>query len=1271
MLSTSAVKGDESRVQFPEELPITQRVRDLARAIQENQVVIVAGETGSGKTTQLPKICLAMGRGLKGRIGVTQPRRIAATSVAARVASELQVNLGEEVGYQIRFTQRTSRTTYVKFMTDGVLLAEIAGDRLLRAYDTIIVDEAHERSLNIDFLLGYLKRILPERPDLRVIVSSATLEIERFAAFFGGAPVVSVSGRTYPVEVSYRPPTADESDLAETVANTVEEVIAAKGALPIIPSHEAGQHVARFDSRGDILVFLPGEREIRETANALADHALPHTVVLPLYGRLSQSEQARVFVPLSQRRVILATNVAETSLTIPGIAVVIDAGTARINRYDARSGVTQLHIEPISRASADQRRGRAGRTRPGVAIRLYEQSDYEARAPHTDPELLRVGLAGVILNMTALELGDVREFAFLDPPLKRSIDEGYRVLGELGALTKDGELTDIGRKLARLPVDPRIGRMVLGGEAEGALAEVLVIAAALGVADPRERPLGKERQADQAHRAFSDEKSDFLGLIKLWRFYRDATRDKSQAAARRLAKDHFLSYMRMREWIDIHDQLASILRELGLTPNSTRASDDAVHRALLPGLLTRVGMYHPDTRSYIGARQTRFVVHPSSALSKKPQPWIVAAELVETSQLFARTVAAIDPEWLEAIAGPLCKRSYGEPHFVERAAEVMAKEHVTLYGLPIVRERRVRFAPIDPVGARRTFLVEGLARGAYLPKQPAPYAAHNAAILEEVRQLRARARQGDPLTDEDALVEFFEARIPDNVVSGKTFEAFRAETEAAEPRRLYLTVDDLLRGEGASISLERFPEALAFRDTPLRISYKFEPSEDDDGATITLPVALLPQLEPGLFDWTIPGWHKEKVGQAIYGLAKSTQRLLASALGPGGRDGRGDSLTDLVELVAETLAPRAFTEPFFGALSRALFEATGVRVPASSFRVEELPPYLGWTFHVVQGTETLGRGRDLADLLNRFEGKGRAAFEARARHPLEQANLTRMPATPLPEHTVLRVDDIPIRAYFAVSESQAGGVAVELVASPELARARTLAGLRRLFLSSMSTTLASLEKQVSSRVASSSLPGGGGALKKQLAQRAVDEAFGLVESLPRSKAAFDDRFTAGRARLDAVLAELGRLAGDVVVEHEAVRAMLSAMTGKPGVHRGAIEDIRSQLDWLVPPDFAARMPRLRMRALPVYLRGIRVRLERLPNGPQKDQQKAETVRPFWRDFLLERERMLDKGISAEELESFHWLVEELRLAVFAPEIGPTIPCSPKRLSEAWALLVER
>jgi len=855
---TTSAERARAPIRFPPELPISACVAAISAALEEHQVLIVAGATGSGKTTQLPKIALALGRGTDGLIGVTQPRRIAATSVAARVASELDCTLGNEVGYQIRFEDRTEPGTYVKFMTDGILLAEIQGDELLRRYDTLIIDEAHERSLTIDFILGWLKRILPRRPDLKVIVSSATIETERFSQFFDGAPVMQVEGRTFPVEVLYEPPDP-ELDLAEATASAVA-------------------NVCSLDPRGDVLVFLPGEREIRETEQELGRKQLRHTQVLPLYSRLSAAEQARVFAENPGRKVILATNVSETSITLPGIVYVIDTGTARLSRYEPRTGTTRLQVEGISQASADQRKGRCGRVRDGICVRLYDEQSFAARPEYTDPEIKRTGLAGVILRMKSLRLGDVEDFPFLDAPNASAIAEGYRVLEELGALDEERNLTPLGKQLARFPLDPRIGRMILAGAEQRCLPEVLVIAAALNVQDVRERPRAAEQKADDAQRRFRDERSDFAGLLKLWSFVREA-QARGTSQLRRTCKENFLSFLRVREWMEVHRQLEDTVRELRIGPPraargdkiSKDQQDSDLHLALLSGLLSRIGQYSPEQRNYVGAKQTRFVIHPSSALAKKPPAWVMAFELVQTSQLFARTVAKIEPEWLSKVGQHLLKRSYSDPHWSEKSARASVKEQATLFGFPVVRGQSVDYATIAPGRARLIFIEHALVRGEYT--SPGTFQRKNSELMAEVARLRDKARKSDMLADEDALLSFFDQRVPASVVNGKTFETWREAAERKTPDLLLLSLDDVLSSDEA-LSPADYPDAVTLHGASVPLSYRFDPSTDDDGITFEVPLALVPQLHPGELEWTIPAWRLQKVAALLEGLPKPLRREL-------------------------------------------------------------------------------------------------------------------------------------------------------------------------------------------------------------------------------------------------------------------------------------------------------------------------------------------------------------------------------------------------------------
>ncbi len=878
------------RPTYPEELPVVARREEIARAIADHQVVIICGETGSGKTTQLPKICLDLKRGVSGLIGHTQPRRLAARTVASRVAAELNTPLGRAVGYKIRFTDKVSQDTYIKVMTDGILLAETQGDRQLSAYDTIIIDEAHERSLNIDFLLGYLKRLLPRRPDLKLIVTSATIDAGRFAEHFAKdgkpAPVIEVSGRLYPVEVRYRPPKLDEDEEEEPGQAIVDAV----------------DELARERAGGDILIFLPGEREIRETAETLRKHHPKGAEILPLYARLSFEEQERVFKSSQGRRVVLATNVAETSLTVPGIRYVIDTGLARVNRYSYRNKVEQLQIENISRASANQRAGRCGRVAAGVCIRLYSEDDYRARPEFTDPEILRCSLAAAILRMKALKIGNVEDFPFLEAPSPRMIADGYQLLAELGAVNERNELTEIGWRLAKFPIDPRIARMVIAAQQEHCVSEILIIAAALEIQDPRDRPYERAAAADQAHSKFNDERSDFIAFIKLWAWFEEALKHKkSNRKFTEELHDNFLSPRRMREWRDVHGQLHALLGELGIACNETPATYEQIHRALLAGLLGNLGFKTEEGDTYLGGRGVKFAIFPGSGLKKAKPKWVVAAELTETARLYARCVAKIEPEWVEGVAGHLVKRHYFDPHWEAKRGMVNAWERVTLYGLTLVSRRRVHYGPHNPAEAREVFIRQGLATGEIETK--GPFLDHNKRLIAEIRELEHKARRPDVLVDEAALVAFYDALIPAGMHNTAAFEAWRKQTEATQPKLLYMTREYLMRHAASDVSEAQFPGRVSVGDVYLKLAYRFEPTHPLDGVTISVPLALLNQLDAARFEWLVPGMIREKVAAYLKGLPKQLRRHFVPV---------PDSVTEfLEEQDKETPTPNLSTDNAF------------------------------------------------------------------------------------------------------------------------------------------------------------------------------------------------------------------------------------------------------------------------------------------------------------------------------------------------------------------------
>ncbi|HVJ91690.1 MAG TPA: ATP-dependent RNA helicase HrpA [Labilithrix sp.] len=1237
-----------SPIEFPPGLPISDRVGDIATAIDQHQVVIVAGATGSGKTTQLPKICLAMGRGLEQIIGVTQPRRIAATSVAARVATELGSPLGTDVGYQIRFEDRTSPSTYVKFMTDGILLAEIQGDPLLRRYDTLIIDEAHERSLTIDFLLGWVKRILLQRPDLKVIVSSATLETERFSAFFGGAPVIQVEGRTFPVEVLYEPP-AEDADLPDAVADAVA-------------------NVTSLDPRGDILVFLPGERVLCLADLALAARNLRHTVVQPLYARLSAGEQAKVFSTIPQRRVILATNVAETSVTIVGIVYVIDTGVARLSRYDPRSGTTRLQIEGISQASADQRKGRCGRVREGICVRLFDEQSFAARPAYTDPEIKRTGLAGVILRMKSLGLGEVEDFPFLDPPHAKSIAEGYRVLEELGAIDGRRELTPLGRRLARFPVDPRVGRMILAGAELGSLREVLVVAAALNVQDVRERPRERQQQADDLHRRFRDERSDFVGLLRLWEFVREAEK-KGSSHLRRVCKDNFLSYLRVREWREIHRQLEEIVRELRVDERSRapkagggpaasepskRPSDDAdnLHRALVTGLLSKIGKWNPEQRIYMGARQTRFAIHPSSALAKKPPAWIMAFELVETSQLFARMAAKIEPEQILEAGEHLLKKSYSDPHWSEKSARASVKEHATLFGLSVSRDRSVDYATVAPAQARRMFLEHALVRGEYSSR--GSFQKKNQELLAEVARLRDKARRSDMLADTDALLAFFDKRVPEDIVNGKMFEVWRQEAEKVDPNVLVLSMADVLAAD-QGLSPEDFPDTLKLHGVTVPVAYRFDPSAEDDGITITVPLVLLPQLEAGELDWIIPGWHRDKVAALLYELPKAMRREL------------GD-IPELARKIAPKLTP--FEGAMIPALARAVAEETSAKIPEDAFRPDAVAAYLRLSCRVVDGSgKVVAEGRDVDDILRRFGARARAVIEDVApSSKWERKGLSSWDFGELPTFVMQRVGKVDVRLYPALVDKTTS-VDLVLLESARAAETATRAGLRRLLLLAVKSTVSAISPRLPGPFArASGAPFARAeteAFRAMLLLRIAELAFGLDDDLPlpRTKAAFDQLVAQGRGRVDASARVFMDLIKPIATELDKTLLALRNASRHPS-GRNAIVDIYAQLDHLFPANLIAWVPFGRLEHFPRYLRAAQARLQRAISDPRKDSDKLAPFAPLWASFLAKRPNVRDQDAASE----LRWAFEELRVAIFAPELKTPIPVSVAKLSAALGAL---
>ena len=1296
------------QITFPEALPVSARKDEIAAAIAANPVVIVCGETGSGKTTQLPKICLALGRGVQGLIGHTQPRRLAARSVARRVAEELDTRIGEGVGVKVRFQDRTAPDSLIKLMTDGILLAESQHDPLLKAYDTIIIDEAHERSLNIDFLLGYLKRLLLKRKDLKVIITSATIDAERFSQHFAmdgkPAPVIEVSGRLYPVEVRWRPmedPRAKVGDEkmgaahGRTDRRARQEREADEDRLYEAIS-DAIDELARCGS-GDVLVFLPGEREIRDAAEVLRKQHPPHTEILPLYSRLSAEEQDRVFRGHSGRRVVLATNVAETSLTVPGIRYVVDAGLARVKRYSYRSKVEQLQIENISRAAARQRAGRCGRVADGICIRLYDEQDFEARSEFTDPEILRSSLANVILRMLDLKLGDVTQFPFIEPPPEKAIRDGLLLLQELGAVDERQQLTRLGRDLARLPLDPRLGRMVLAARDNHCLTEMTVIASALGAQDPRQRPPEQQQTADEAHRRMMfgpDEQSEFTAWLKLWAWYDEAMKHNSSRKLTQLCQKNFLSILRLREWRDIHGQLHTLAGELGWKFNTTPATYEQIHRTLLTGLLGNIGCKSEEKGDYLGARGIRFVVHPGSYLQKKAGKWIVAAELAETSRLFARCVARVNPEWIEQIGEHLIKRSYSEPHWEKKAMQVVAFERTTLYGLTLQAKRRVHFGPLDPAASREIFIREGLVAGEIDPAWISrwPFYRHNQKLIEEIEQLEHKQRRQDVLVD-DALIEaFYDARIPADIVNGTGFDAWRREAEKASPKLLYLDRDDLMRHEAGGVTTDNFPPEIEISGARYDLSYHFAPGASDDGVTLTLPLAYLNRLSPEACEWLVPGLLRDKVLQLLKNLPQRYRSKLVPL--PAFADAFIAAQADKRDPMKQGLLAALMHYILF---ERGL-NARGWTLTPDAFAPESLPQHLHMNFRLVDADgRQHDQSRSLSDLRARWAQEARQAFSESAQAAVEavQGQAVR-PATEsdvppsltaqtvgmtawsfgeLPELMELNVDGQTLFGYPALQDD-GDSVSIRVFDSPDAAQMVHRQGLLRLFAIALQEPWKGFEKQLRKDIELGMryMPLGDAAdLAQQILWVALQQAClpEAVQDWPRNADAFAEAARRGRERLGLLIQELSRLVRQILDEWTAVRKRLPTAKIWPA----AVADIEAHLARLITPYFVREIERVHLQHLPRYLKAHQVRLDRLKGGGTpaltRDQTALAEWNHLWQSYERRARELAKSGVQDERLNQFRWQLEELRVSLFAQELKTPLPVSVKRLEKAWQQLSQR
>ena len=1232
---------------FKADLPVIERRDDIAKAIQAHQVIILSGETGSGKTTQLPKICLELGRGVNGLIGHTQPRRIAARTVASRIAEELNSELGDIVGYKVRFhDQVKADKSYIKLMTDGILLAETQNDKFLNQYDTIIIDEAHERSLNIDFLLGYLKQLLPKRPDLKVIITSATIDTQRFSSHFNNAPVIEVSGRTFPVEVRYRPPMGEDEEQRDY--DMIRGIV------------EATDELCR-EGQGDILVFLSGERDIRDVSEALRKHHPPQTEVLPLFARQSAAEQNRVFKMGVHRRIVLATNVAETSLTVPGIRYVVDPGYARISRYSVRNKVQRLPIEKISQSSANQRSGRCGRVAAGVAIRLYDEDDFNNRSDFTDPEVLRTNLASVILQMAALRLGDPAQFPFINPPPQKVINDGFRLLEELGAVNKQHRLTTLGQQLAKLPIDPRIARMVLAADKLACLTEVLVIASALSIQDPRERPMDKQQAADQAHSQFKDERSDFLAYLKLWAHHHDQKKHLSQNKLRKYCKENFLSFLRLREWHDIHQQLHVQVTQMGFKPNSQVADYQSIHQALLSGLLSNIAV-KTDKSEYTGTRNLKLHIFPGSTLHKKGPKWIMAAELVETGRLYARIVAKIEPEWIEVIAGDLVRKQYSDPHWEKKPAQVVAFEQVSLYSLPIVARRRVHFGTIDPTLSNEIFIRDALVQGDWHCR--AAFFKHNLALIESIELLEQKSRRRDVLVDDDVLFEFYKQKIPTHIVNGAGFEKWLKQAEKDQEKLLFLSRDDLMQHQAEHITSDSFPDQILVNRVPLSLEYHFEPGKTQDGITQTIPLSLLNQTNPERYQWLVPGLLRDKVIFLIKSLPKSQRRHFIPV--PNYAD---NCLKNMLPDDGDLLA----------ALSKQLYRLTGVEIANSDWQTADLPNYLQMNFKLVDDKGALlEQSRDLQYLKQHWAQQAAESFQSIPDSEFEQQGLTSWSFGDLPTQITLQQNKLEITAYPALID-QGSHVDLTLLDTAKQAKQQTHLGLRRLFMLALADNIKYLHKNLPNiqqmcmhYVSVPANPFNDTTpiqtaqqtpceqLKMDLIHLAFDRCFLNDQAAITTRPAFEQRLQAKRSELINVANLLAQQLAKPLAEYHAIAKRLSSKL--PLTALNAVKDIQSQLAYLIYQGFAHHTPDGALRRLPHYFQAIGQRLDKLVSDPVRDKQWMAEVQPHWQRYLAHANNQ-----SSEALQHYRWMIEEFRISLFAQDIKTAFPISAKRLEKQWAL----
>ncbi len=1274
-------------VSFPEELPVSARREEIAAALQANQVIIVSGETGSGKTTQLPKICLSLGRGERGLIGHTQPRRIAATATAKRIAQELGSAPGMHVGYKIRFNDVLSDGAWVKLMTDGILLAETQSDPLLRNYDTLIIDEAHERSLNIDFLLGYLKQLLPKRPDLKVIITSATIDADRFSRHFEikgrPAPVIEVSGRLYPVEIRYRPV---ESELTQKNSNAVTTGAIKQAAAPTTSAARGKQQRDLMDAivdavdelvlngPGDILIFLPGEREIRDAAEALRKHHPPHVEILPLFARLSAQEQERVFKTSNARRLVLATNVAETSLTVPGIRFVVDAGTARVKRYSYRNKVEQLQIEAIAQSAANQRAGRCGRVAAGVCIRLYDEHDYLQRPKFTDPEILRSSLAAVILKMKSLKLGDVEQFPFIEPPLGRAIADGYQLLQELGAVDESRELTTLGRQLAKLPLDPRVGRMMLAGRDHDCLSEMLIVAAALSVQDPRDRPAEAQAAADNAHKKFTDEKSEFLSYLKMWKWFEEAIdQKKSNRQLQEQCRENFLSQMRLREWRDVHSQLFTLVREQGWRMNEAAATYEQLHLALLTGLLGNVGYKSDDEPLYLGARGIRFHLWPGSSLSKKAGRWVVAGELVETSRLFARTIANVQPEWLERVGGHLLKKSWGDPRWEKKSGQVSAYERATLYGLVVYSQRRTDYGKIQPAEAREIFIRSALVQGDFETR--APFFTHNQKLIREIENLEHKSRRLDVLVDEELIAAFYDKLLPESIHNTVDFEQWLRKASKDDPKLLYLSRDDLMRHEAAGVTTDLFPKVMRTAGIEMSLTYHFEPGAVRDGVTLTVPLYSLNQVSLARCEWLVPGMLKEKTHLLLKSLPQKLRRHCVPL--PDYAAGFCDRVHEVKKFGQGSLVEAIITD---------VRSQTTVVIKTSDFKLETLPAHHFMNFKIIdEHGRHLDMGRNLSALQAELGTQAREQFQKIAEQavPVESAVGTNVTVNSKPTQsrsaagpanfqqlTTWSFDALPELLEIQQGKQTLIGFPalvdrithcdLEVFDDPNEAATVHKNGLQRLFSLQLKEQLKYLEKNVAGlqQMGMQFMAlGSQEELRDQIIQAGLTRAC-LQLPLPTNANEFNQRRDEGKARLNLLVNEIARLIGQILGEYHTLPKKLQALKS----HVSAQADMQAQLQSLIHKRFVVETEHGQLAHFPRYLKAVQVRLDKLRADPTRDARLMSE----WQQAAMPWQRALKSGAHGDpKMQEFRWMLEELRVSLFAQELKTPMPVSVKRLQKVW------